>query len=121
MQYVIIWSGNLPKVVAWYQHRGTGLWSVAEIIMCALGLAPMLLLFLPAARRSSAWLCALSGAVLLGKAVEVAWLVMPPYATLAVTLPAALLAAGGLSVGSFAILAIGPVRLRNGAADARTT
>jgi len=121
MQYVIIWSGNLPKVVAWYQHRGTGLWSVAEIIMCALGLAPTLLLFLPTARRSSAWLCVLAGAVLLGKAIEVAWLVMPPVSAIAVTLPAALLTLGGLSAVSFAILATGPVRFGNSATKAHTT
>jgi hypothetical protein len=121
MQYVIIWSGNLPKVVAWYQHRGTGFWSVAEIIMCALGLAPALLLFLPAARRSSTWLGALAGAVLLGKAIEVAWLVMPPFSTIAVMLPAALLTLGGLSAVSFAILATGPARFRSGATKAHTT
>lgn len=117
MQYVIIWSGDLPKQVAWYQHRGTGGWPVAEVIIAVLGLAPAGLLLLPIARRSSAWLGALAGAALLGKAVEIAWLVMPPYATPGVTLPATLLAIGGLSAGSYAILASVPSRMRSGAAE----
>jgi hypothetical protein len=121
MQYVIIWSGDLPTGVAWYQHRGTGLWSVVEIAIAVLSLAPVSLLLLPVARRSHTWLRALACAVLLGRAFEVAWLVLPDAAILAVALPAALLALAGLSAVSFAILAVGPARLRSGPTRARTT
>jgi hypothetical protein len=120
MQYVIIWSGNLPHQVAWYQHRGTGLWSAAMIATGLLSLAPACLLLLPVARHRGAWLCALAGVVLAGKAIEVAWLVMPPYATLAITLPAALLALGGLGAASVAILGMAPARFWRAAAKAQT-
>lgn len=76
MQYFILWSGNLPHDVLWYRRRGTGLWSFLEEAMAALHLGPLLLLILPL-RNSRTWLLGLGGAVLLGKVLETAWLVLP--------------------------------------------
>jgi len=28
MQYIIIWSGNIPEEAIWYMHRETGLWGI---------------------------------------------------------------------------------------------
>ncbi|MGB0083834.1 MAG: hypothetical protein WBP94_00465 [Rhodomicrobiaceae bacterium] len=99
MQYVIIWSGNLPQGVSWYARHAAGLWSTVEEAIGALHLVPaFLLLFLPV-RRSRRWLIILAIAVLTGKALECLWLVLPTVNTsLRVALPAAALAFGGLGL-----------------------
>jgi hypothetical protein len=77
MQYVIIWSGNLPEGVLWYQRRAAGFWSLAEYAIGALHLAPAFLLLFGAMRRSPSWLAALALSTLIGKTMEAAWLVLP--------------------------------------------
>jgi hypothetical protein len=81
MPYFISWSENLPEPVRWYRHRGTGVWSAAEFAIGALALIPLVLLFLAPVRASRTWLRTIAGAVLLGKAIEVAWLVFPSTET----------------------------------------
>jgi hypothetical protein len=106
MQYFIIWSENLPKAVAWYQHRGNGIWSAAEYAIAVLNLAPTVLLVFAPVRRSRTCLLAIVAAVLLAKAIEVAWLVFPAvHASLALSLAAMMLAVMGLSLTSVGLLA----------------
>jgi len=81
MQYLISWSDNLPEPVAWYRHRGTGIWAAAELAIGALRLVPLLLLFLTKIRESPSWLRGIAGATLLGTAIEMAWLVFPATQT----------------------------------------
>lgn len=106
MQYIIIWSGDLPKVVAWYQQRGGASWPVVEVVICACGLGAAFLLLFPPVRASRRWVCAVAGVTLLGKALECIWLVMPGFADLLIALPAALLALAGLCALSAAALTI---------------
>lgn len=103
MQYFIIWSGNLPHGVMWYQRRGTGIWSAAEYTIAVLHLAPAFLLFFPDIRGDRRWLLRLSLAVLAGKALECLWLVLP---AIDAPLWAALLAAV-LSLAGLGLLSIG--------------
>jgi len=77
MQYFIIWSENLPKRVAWFRDRGQGLWAAAEYAFSALTLVPTFLLFFGAIRRSRSCLLTIATAVLLARAIEIAWLVFP--------------------------------------------
>jgi len=77
MQYFIIWSENLPKRIAWFQDRGRGIWAAAEYGFSALTLAPTFLLFFGPIRRNRPWLLGMAAAVLLGRAIEIAWLVFP--------------------------------------------
>jgi hypothetical protein len=83
MQYLISWSDNLPEPVAWYRHRGAGVWYAAEIAIGLLRLVPLLLLFQNRVRKSPRWLRAIAGATLLGTAIEMAWLVFPATETAA--------------------------------------
>jgi hypothetical protein len=83
MQYLISWSDNLPEPVAWYRHRGSGVWYAAEIAVGTLRLVPLLLLFLARIRKSPAWLRGIAAATLLGTASEMAWLVFPATGTAA--------------------------------------
>jgi hypothetical protein len=105
MQYFIIWSENLPKQVAWFQARGSGIWAAAEYAFCLLDLVPTFLLFFTSIRHSRRWLLAIALAVLLAKAIEVAWLVFPAmHGSLAVSVIAATLALLGLGLLSVAFL-----------------
>jgi hypothetical protein len=81
MQYFISWSDNLVPAVRWYHARGYGIWAIAEYAMAALRLAPGLLLLFPPIRASRSWLAALCSAILLGGAIETAWLVLPSAGT----------------------------------------
>ncbi|MCL4767681.1 MAG: hypothetical protein KJZ80_15755 [Hyphomicrobiaceae bacterium] len=103
MQYLISWSGNFPSNVLWYQRRAGGVWSLAEYAIGALALAPAFLLLFSPVRRGPGWLIALSVAVLSGKALEMAWLVLPTVsAALALTLVVTMLAFAGLGLLSVA-------------------
>jgi hypothetical protein len=105
MQYFIIWSENLPKPVAWFKERGAGLWSAAEYAFSLLDLVPTFLLFFAAIRRSRRWLVALALAVLLGRAIEVVWLVFPSLSVaLGVSSAAALASLVGLGLLSAAFV-----------------
>jgi hypothetical protein len=106
MQYIIIWSGDLPRGVAWYQQRGVRSWPSVEAAIGACGLGPAFLLLFPPVRASRAWVCVLASVTLLGKVLEFVWLVMPGFADLTVALPAALLALIGLSALSVAVFAV---------------
>ncbi|TXH33925.1 MAG: hypothetical protein E6Q98_20445 [Rhodospirillaceae bacterium] len=103
MQYFIIWSDNLSPTVAWYQRRSAGLWGAVEYAIGALQLGPAFLLLFPAMRQNRQWLLALSMIVLVGKAFEVAWLILPGASDdQQIAIPASLLAMMGLGLLSMA-------------------
>jgi hypothetical protein len=77
--YVIIWSGNLPPGVAWYQRRG-GPWSWAMWGVAATRIIPTFLLFFQAVRRNPRMLRWLSIAVVAGSVLEAGWLTLPAAA-----------------------------------------
>lgn len=77
MQYFIIWSGNLPQGVVWYQRRGQGGWVDVEYAITVLHLAPLLALLFPPARTRRRILALLCGLVLVGGFLECAWLTLP--------------------------------------------
>lgn len=113
MQYFIIWSDDLPPLVAWYERRGTPPWAAVAWIAAALHAAPLLALPFPAVRRDGAWLRRLAAAVLAGKALELAWLVLPETGR---ALPAGLVAAAaGLGLGAATLALLGPRRREAGA------
>ncbi|MDY0884424.1 hypothetical protein ACFPL7_00430 [Dongia soli] len=111
MQYFIIWSDNLSPNVAWYQRRGAGLWSLTEYAIGVLQLGPAFLLLFPITRQNRRWLVALSMIVLMGKALETAWLVLPDASGDArISIPAAILAITGLGFLSVAGWRVGSRR-----------
>jgi hypothetical protein len=96
MQYLIIWSGNLPQGVAWFGKRGSGGWSVLEYVITISALGPLFLLFFPPVRTGRFWLIALSLVVMFGKVLELAWLVLPTTADASVGIASMVLAMIGL-------------------------
>lgn len=77
MQYLVLWSGNLPPDAAWYNRRGAGFWHLSVTLLTIPQLLAIGLLLLPSARRSGRGIVASAVLFLMGKVVEVAWLVLP--------------------------------------------
>jgi hypothetical protein len=75
--YIIIWSGNLADVVGWYAARGSLGWMIAYTITALTEVGAFLVLIFPEPRRSAPWLRGVAAALLVGKLVEAAWLVLP--------------------------------------------
>lgn len=101
--YIIIWSGDLASVVGWYRVRGQGGWGLAYGLCAVIEAVVFLILLLPRPRRSATWLRAIAAAMILGKALEAMWLVLPqtgPMRFGAVAL--ALLAIAGLGLVTLA-------------------
>ncbi|MBW8783189.1 MAG: hypothetical protein JF593_00875 [Novosphingobium sp.] len=75
--YFIVWSGDLASVVGWYKARGTGGWGIVYLLCSLVELATFLVLLAPQARGSAFVLRAIAAAMVVGKALEAAWLVLP--------------------------------------------
>lgn len=106
MQYLIIWSGNLPEEIIWYQHRSVGGYERVVLILMVLHFAvPFALLLSRDIKRHRARLMWLAAWLLLMRLVDVYWLAMPGLFpedfTLPWQLPAALAAIGGFWLAIF--------------------
>jgi len=103
MPFLIIWSGNLPENVGWYVVRESTASVVAIVAAAVLGGVPLFALLAPQVRESRRWLGWCAVAVLIGKAIEFAWLTLPGRGWL--VLPAWLLALAGLGcLGMFVVM-----------------
>ncbi|HEX5182176.1 MAG TPA: hypothetical protein VFW19_03380 [Allosphingosinicella sp.] len=105
MQYIVIWSGDIPAEAHWYLERDAGIWSaVTWAIVFGQGVLPFLALCSSRVRESNRALTIIAIVTLAMRLVETAWLVLPPAHLPA--LPAALLLAaswagmGGLGSAS---------------------
>lgn len=106
MQYLIIWSGNLPEEIVWYQHRSVGGYERVVLILMVLHFAvPFALLLSRDVKRHRGRLMWLAAWLLLMRLVDVYWLAMPGLFpedfTLPWQLPAALAAIGGFWLAIF--------------------
>lgn len=100
MQYVILWSGNLPQGVRWYDSRSGPGWAALLWAVALLHLAPTLMLMPPRMRESARAVRWLAATVLLGKALECTWLVLPGGDAVDIRIggPAFALAAAGIGL-----------------------
>ena len=110
MQYVIIWSDNIGHGMQWYKRRGEGGWALIAYIVAATQLIPLFLLFFTPIRRSRGWLIGLCLVVLFGKALEMAWLVLPTVPSAGLGAMSMTLAMVGLCVCGFAAFSLPPLR-----------
>jgi hypothetical protein len=96
MEFAVIWYGNLPGKVDWFNIRGDAPWAEIGGAAFAIGaLFPFLFLLNEKVRESSDWLRLIGAAILIGELLHAVWLVVPSFG-LAALLPAclALLVAG---------------------------
>ncbi len=96
MQYLISWSDNLPASAAWYGRRSEGGWALVFPAVVLLHAVPTAFLLFPPFRVSRTALIGFCVAILVGKALETAWLVLPEFPAGSITILTTLLALAGL-------------------------
>jgi hypothetical protein len=110
MQYVITWSDNLGHGVQWYERRGESGWAAVAYVIAATQLIPLFMLFFTPIRRGRAWLIGLCLVVLFGKALEMAWLVLPGIPNVGLGATSMALASIGLCACAVAVFSLPPLR-----------
>jgi hypothetical protein len=79
-QFLVIWSGNLPKEISWYLQRSRGGWEWLAVALAAGEfLIPFALLLSRAAKRNRERLFPICGLILLGNVLSNFWLVAPSF------------------------------------------
>src|SRR5262249_15195484 len=81
MQFLIIWSGNLPEENIWYVRRSQGGWQYLPYILGGLQFAvPFSLLLSRGLKRDPTRLAKIAGLLLITRYVDLYWLVVPGFA-----------------------------------------
>ncbi len=79
-QAFLIWNGNLPHEIVWYLSRVRGGWGVVGWVLVAIHFAlPFAVLLSRATTRSAGRLRAVATTILVARALETAWLVLPSW------------------------------------------
>jgi hypothetical protein len=99
-QYIVIWSGDLPREVTWYVARTQGGWgALALTLVFGMFAVPTLLLFFRAVKRSGRALAIVGSGLLVFHALDMLWVVVPGQMPMrvwtAIVLGAALVVVGG--------------------------
>ncbi len=80
MQYLIIWSGNLPEENVWYLHRSQGGWQIVVVGLMALHFGvPFALLLSRQQKREATGLFRIAAILLVMRFVDLYWLVVPGF------------------------------------------
>ena len=81
-QFLIIWSGNLPKEISWYLERSRGGWQwFAIALFAAEFFLPFLLLLSREAKRKQERLAGICALILLANVLNNFWLVGPAFSS----------------------------------------
>jgi hypothetical protein len=79
-QYLIIWAGNFPSEIAWYQHRLDSSWRVIGLTLILFHFAvPFVLLLSRTVKRQADLIGKLALAFLVVRAIDLFWLVAPAF------------------------------------------
>jgi len=79
-QYLIIWAGNLPLEISWYQHRLQTGWRFIGIALVLFHFAvPFLILLSRRVKRRSTTLARVALAILAARLVDLFWLIAPDF------------------------------------------
>ncbi len=111
VQYLVVWSANLPGEVTWYQSRALGLGGVVAGSVAAAAVLAVAMLLSHRLVRVPAVIAGIAAMLLLAHLLEILWLVTPPFRgrfALSLADPLALLGLGGLAV--FIMLTILPAQ-----------
>lgn len=78
MQYIVIWSGNIPDEVTWYLDRAQNGWQyVMALLAFGQFVIPFLLLLSSRVRRDRRWLFGICAATLFLRPIEAVLLALP--------------------------------------------
>jgi hypothetical protein len=101
MQYIVIWSGDIPAEAHWYLRRTETGWVFVTWALVALQfVAPFLALLSPAVRASRNAMLVIAGVTLAMRLAEAAWMLLPPTG-LPVLSIALMLVASWATIGGF--------------------
>jgi hypothetical protein len=118
-QFLIIWSGNLPREIVWYLHRTGGNWTWIIGFLAAFHFFfPFFLLLFRTMKRQIRALVILAAVVFVAHIVEMFWLITPSFYPAGIAVNwidfAALLGVGGVWTAMFiAMLKRAPLLARN--------
>jgi hypothetical protein len=106
MQWLIIWSGNLPDEIGWYLRRSASPWPAVLIAVVLLhAILPIAGLLSGRVKRSPTLLAILAAVVLAGHALDVVWRVAPGLSDAGLVLlasgAAAFMGIGGIWLAGF--------------------
>jgi hypothetical protein len=80
MQFLIIWSGNLPEENVWYLRRSSGGWLYVVVGLAVFHFAaPFLMLLSRRQKQHAAGLARIAALLLAVRYVNLAWLAMPGF------------------------------------------
>jgi hypothetical protein len=98
MQWLVVWSGDLPEEIGWYLARGAGLRLAILVIAVLLAIAATAGLLHRPTKRWAQGLATLAGAILLATFLHAFWRLRGGFAGAAITWPdvVAFFAMGGL-------------------------
>ncbi|MDR3402362.1 MAG: hypothetical protein P4L99_07670 [Chthoniobacter sp.] len=105
-QFLIIWSGNLPREISWYLPRSAGGWQYAVIALAALQFAfPFALLLSRARKQHPRRLLPIAVLIFAASVLDVFWLIVPSFRPTGFHVQwldvIAFIGIGGLWVGAF--------------------
>lgn len=79
-QFLIIWSGNIPREISWYAHRIQGGWRFVPAVLAVIHfLVPMAILLSRTAKKSPRALGFAAALLLVAQAVYIAWMILPAF------------------------------------------
>jgi hypothetical protein len=79
-QYLIIWAGNLPLEIGWYQHRLDTSWRAVGVCLILFHFAvPFVLLLSRTTKRERAALVRVAAWILVVRVVDLFWLIAPEF------------------------------------------
>jgi hypothetical protein len=101
MQYLVIWSGNIPDEVTWYLERSSHGWQ-ALLAVLAFGqfVFPFFALLIERIRNDGGWLLGLCILTLVMRAAEAALLILPAIEHIHPVITSVMLVAGFVLVGT---------------------
>ena len=79
-QFLIIWSGNLPKEISWYLERSRGGWQWFAVALALVEfLLPFALLLSRAAKRSRERLALIAVCIVIANVAATFWFIAPSF------------------------------------------
>jgi hypothetical protein len=100
MQYIVIWSGNIPAEVSWYLKRSVGGWQFMWMLVSAGQFVfPLLALLSETVRGDRRWLLGLCCLTLVMRYFEAAIMVLPAVPLIALPMTTAMVVAASVLIG----------------------
>lgn len=82
MQFLIVWSGNLPEEVQWYAHRTRGAWGLlALLILLFQFFIPFIFLLFRSVKEKSKFLIFITLCLLFFQWIQTFWMILPSFDT----------------------------------------